>query len=195
MVKPAKKKAKKPKANEGTTAKGTRGEGVLWEVIARVGKKSRGGLSAAIVAFEKELAALDDATLQRVEAAFVRAMKRANNWDLWGASYLIHGGSSDDMFWDVRAGIVALGRNVFEAALEHPDSLASVKDIVSRSLYEGFQYVPDSALELRGLKSTYKRPVGGPRLSGKPWDMEALRAGNNEALHKRFPRLAKRFST
>ncbi|MGZ3418780.1 MAG: DUF4240 domain-containing protein, partial [Polyangiales bacterium] len=71
-----------------STKKTFRGEEKLWEVIARVGRKSKGDLTAACEAFAKELEALDDATLLSVEAAFSAAMDRANHWDLWGAAYL-----------------------------------------------------------------------------------------------------------
>jgi len=163
----------------------------LWEVVERVRKKSRGKLEPAIRAFEAELRALDDTTLLRAEAAFADAMARADTWDLWGAAFLIHGVISDDMFWDVRAGLVALGREVFDAALKDPDSLASVRCLVERTLFEGFQYVPPHVVEERGLTSTYARANRTRR--GTKWDLDALRAGDTAALARRFPRLAKRF--
>ena len=198
--KPAKKPPRKPVSKpvrkppgKPTVKKPLRGDDVLWDVIARVKKKSKGDLEDAILAFEHELGKLDDATLLRVEAAFSDAMRRANDWSLWGAAYVIHGVISDDMFWDVRAGLVALGREVFEAALADPDSLASVKDLVECTLFEGFQYVPDEVLEERGLESTAKPGGPGAKITGKKWNMTQLEAGENGALIKRFPRLYKRF--
>ena len=95
------------------------------------------------------------------------------------------------MFWDVRAGLVALGQEAFEAALADADSLASVKDVVERTLFEGFQYVPEEVLEERGLESKAKRE--GSKKAGKAWDIAALQKGDKSAITKRFPRLAKRF--
>jgi hypothetical protein len=52
--------------------------------------------------------------------------RRAYDWRLWAAAYLIHGGCSDDSFSDFRAGLILHGRNVFERAVEDPDSLADL---------------------------------------------------------------------
>jgi hypothetical protein len=46
--------------------------------------------------------------------------------DLWGAAYLINGGASDDGFDYFRGWLIAQGREVFEAAVADPDSLAGV---------------------------------------------------------------------
>ncbi len=121
----------------------------LWKIIAKVKTKSKGDLDLACKAFTTELEKLDDPMLLDVERAFGDAMRSAKNWDMWGAIYVIHGVVSDDMFWDCRAGLVALGQKIFEAAIKNPDSLASVKDIVELTLFEGFQYVPNEVIEER----------------------------------------------
>jgi hypothetical protein len=185
--KPNPKARAKPKSK--TPAKSTS----LWEIIERVNAKARGDLDDSIAAFEGEVAAIDDANLQAVEAAFEEAMDRANHWDLWAAAYLIHGSISDDMFDDVRAGLVCLGRDRFEAALADPDSLARVKDVVTRTLFEGFQYVCADALEERDLESLHK-PRRGDSKAGKKWDVKALQRGDKSALTARLPQLAKRFA-
>jgi len=46
--------------------------------------------------------------------------------DLWGAAYTINGGCSDDGFFYFREALVGLGRDVFEAAVKDPDSLADL---------------------------------------------------------------------
>jgi hypothetical protein len=184
-------KARKPPAKPKTTAKArpkkprpVGDDETFWKIIERVEKKSRGDLEAACAAFTKELQALDDDTLVRVEISFCDAMKRSYDWDVWAAAYVIHGGCSDDSFWDFRAGLVALGKDVFEAALEDPESLASVRDVVDRTIFEGFQYVPEEVLEERGLKSKgVSYNAGSP--SGKQFDEDDLPA--------RFPRLHKKF--
>ncbi|MDT5028802.1 MAG: hypothetical protein QOE61_5228 [Micromonosporaceae bacterium] len=51
---------------------------------------------------------------------------RAENDDVANAAVLIeHGFLGDDSFDDFRAGLVALGRSTFEAALDDPDTLAA----------------------------------------------------------------------
>jgi hypothetical protein len=157
----------------------------FWKLIDRVKRKSRGGLEAAIAAFRAELDALGDADLQAACALFDAAMKRAYDYGLWGAAYVIHGGCSDDCFWDFRAGLVALGRKVYVAALANPDSLARVKDVADRTLFEGFQYVPERALEARKLADLgrgqhQKEPTG-------------VRRKSDAELPTLYPQLTKRF--
>lgn len=56
------------------------------------------------------------------------AMKReAYHWNLWGAAYLINGGCSDDGFIDFRSWLVLRGRDVFQAAVTDPDTLAALR--------------------------------------------------------------------
>ena len=44
--------------------------------------------------------------------------------DLWAAAYIICGGCPDDSFDYFRAWLISKGRDVFEKAIENPDSLA-----------------------------------------------------------------------
>jgi uncharacterized protein DUF4240 len=53
-------------------------------------------------------------------------MHAANKVDLWGAAHAINGGCTDDGFYYFREGLIELGRPVFEAAVQDPDSLAAV---------------------------------------------------------------------
>ena len=205
--KPAKKPAKKPKkkpakklaprppapkpAPDSLFAKGTLGDvptgGLLWDIIEQVKQHSGGELAAACESFREELDQLDDAALVRAVTEFDDAMRRAYDYNLWGAAYLIHGGCGDDAFWDFRAGVIALGKRVFEAALRDPDSLAAVDDVEERTLFEGFQYIPSKLLEERGLAT----PARGGHMPGTPtgtnWDSE-------DELETRYPRLAARFN-
>ncbi len=163
------------------------GEARLWDLIARVERTARGALDASCAAFRAELDALDDATLVAVEAAFSAAMRRAYDRRLWSAAYLIHGGCGDDAFWDFRAGLIALGRDAFTAALADPDTLAAIDDLEDRTLFEGFQYAPGAALEARGLASagpghSSGEPTGGPFFGE-----------DDAAVRRAFPRLHARF--
>ncbi|WP_020391679.1 DUF4240 domain-containing protein [Kribbella catacumbae] len=65
-----------------------------------------------------------------------RLQAESYRWDLWGAAYLINGGASDDGFDYFRGWLVAQGREIWDAALADPDSLA---DVVDEDLGEGFE--------------------------------------------------------
>ncbi len=170
--------ASKPKAK-------LRTEDEFWAVVERVRKKSGGELSGAIDSFKAELRALDDASLLKAAQHFAKAMQRAHRWDLWGAAYVIHGGCSDDAFWDFRAGLIALGRTRYEKALSKPDSLAAISDIESRTLFEGFQYCPSQVIDEREIVAEPARHHTG-KPAGRRWK-------EDEELAARFPKLWKRF--
>lgn len=54
--------------------------------------------------------------------------REAYHWNLWGAAYTINGGCSDDGFTDFRSWLMLQGRDVFQAAVTNPDTLADVVD-------------------------------------------------------------------
>lgn len=160
--------------------------GGLWAIIERVKRISGGDLADACEAFEIQLDALDDGALVGTVAEFDAAMRRAYSYDLWGAAYLIHGGCSDDTFWDFRAGLVALGKEVYERALADPDSLAAIEEVEERTLFEGFQYIPGKLVERRGLSVARDGHMRGSP-TGTRWS-------DDEELERRYPKLAARFN-
>lgn len=159
-------------------------EDELWAIIDRVARKAGGNLDRSCRGLQDELRRLDDRSLVRAARLFAKVMRRAYRWDVWGAAYVIHGGCSDDAFWDFRAGLVALGRARFERALADPDSLAGIRDIEERTLFEGFQYVPGKTLDEREVERPADRHTAA-RPAGRAW--------RDEDLPQRFPKLWKRF--
>src|SRR5262245_37489724 len=55
-------------------------------------------------------------------------IREAYDWNLWGAAYLINGGCSDDGFHYFCCWLIMKGRDVFQAAITNPDTLAKVVD-------------------------------------------------------------------
>ena len=98
---------------------------------------------------------------------------RAYRWDLWRAAYLIGGGCSDDGFTDFRYWLISMGREAFEAALENPDSLASVATApgVEASQFEEFGSLTASVLEQKGMDPDEYSVAPGPNEPmGERWD-------------------------
>ena len=60
-------------------------------------------------------------------------MARAFTWKLWGAAYVIHGGSRRDGFVYFRHWLIFRGRHVYEAAIKDPDVLA---DLIPADAFE-----------------------------------------------------------
>ena len=156
----------------------------FWDLIDRVRAQSDRSVDSLIVALEHQLRALGDEELVAFDAAFSEAMQRAYDHNLWGAAYVIHGGCSDDAFWDFRAGLISLGRAVYEHALRDPDSLAAIEDIEDATIAEGFQYVSGKLVEERGLTRR-----GGSHSAGQPTG----ESWNDDDLPARYPRLSARF--
>src|SRR5688500_7565585 len=59
------------------------------------------------------------------------SLDRAYRYDLWGAAYLINGGCSNDGFDYFLGWLIAQGRDVYQAALQDPDSLVSHPQVAS----------------------------------------------------------------
>jgi hypothetical protein len=132
------------------------------------------------------------------EVAFRRYLNLAYTWDLWGAAYVIHGGCSDDGFEYFRRWLVSRGRDVYEAALADPDSLAQ-RDVQPGPdgvwEFEEIYYVVGDAFKEKGGEgdvrdhSEPEAGMGGPEPSGEPFSEE------EEHLARRYPKLWQRFGT
>ena len=127
------------------------------------------------------------------DAASARAYRR----DLWGAAYLVNGGCSDDGFQYFRWWLILQGREVYEAALADPDSLAEVLDgenDVEAEVRPGL----DAWLRVTGTEEDdagyaafhramtfrHPKPPQPPPLA-LDWDF-----GDDAEVRRRFPRLA-----
>ncbi|WP_188195498.1 DUF4240 domain-containing protein [Nonomuraea sp. SYSU D8015] len=115
----------------------------------------------------------------------------AHRVDLWGAAYLINGGCSDDGFEYFRCWLVGQGREIYEAALADPDSLADygpvrrcILDDFEECECEVFMYTPDRAYQ---RMTGHELPEGSgvyPEL-GEMWDFADV-----EEMRRRYPRLS-----
>jgi uncharacterized protein DUF4240 len=143
--------------------------------------------------------ALRELTLEEImsfEVAFRGYLNKAYTWDLWGAAYVIHGGCSDDGFEYFRRWLVSRGRDVYEAALADPDSLAE-SDVRPGPHgvceFEAIYYVAKQIFEEKGGEGDvrdYSEPeagFAGPGPSGQPFE------DNEEHLIRHYPRLWRRF--
>lgn len=132
----------------------------------------------------KQLQSLDPAELEAYQTHFDHLKNQANRWDLWGAAYMIGGGCSDDSFIDFRYGLIAKGRDIYEKAVQDPDSLADLGDDLEIE-NESFGYV---AQEIYTAKTGKDMPRNSAGLSaydmGEEWDFE-----DKEENLKRIPRL------
>jgi hypothetical protein len=161
-------------------------EAQVWRLIEDAKQQSSGECDAQAARVEQALGGLPPEEIVAFDRAFDDLHKAAYRWDLWGASYLINGGASDDGFAYFRCWLIAQGREVYERALADPDSLA---DVIGPDLEEAecedLWHAPAMAYE----KKTGHEMVAetaGPAVESEP----AGRKWVEDELDALLPRLA-----
>lgn len=160
----------------------------LWRLVERARSTADDPADAAEVAERVVdlLTAQGPGRIRELEADLRAVLARAYGWPLWGAAYIVNGGCSDDGFDYFLGWLVGQGREIFEAALADPDSLA---DVVSPDDEGAFQ----SEELLAAAWTAYERATGddlpdGQFLArpglGPGWDFD-----DPEEMRTRYPRL------
>ncbi len=122
---------------------------------------------------------------------FHELLAESYRWDLWGAAYILSEGMcSEDSFDYFRSWLISMGQEVYEKALENPDSLVEfagqpgVEDI----FFEEFANVaPEVYLEKTG------EIIPAPNISLPPAPLGEQWQENPEDLNRRFPGLWAKF--
>lgn len=100
----------------------------LWDLIETARDEADDPTDADSVAecLVRTLADRDPEVIEAFDVALAGLVAESYLTELWAAAYLINGGASDDGFDYFRGWLIAQGRDVFEAAVADPDSLADV---------------------------------------------------------------------
>ncbi len=146
----------------------------IWNLIEQVHMGADGVMDEKCRLLRQELAALSDDDLKNFAVHFDRFDAQAYAWSLWGAAYVLNGGCSDDAFTDFRATLISMGRRIYEAALEDPNSLGGVQFDRNDPCYEGFQYAVSDTLEARWGELPAREVGFPPEPSGEEWDEETV---------------------
>ncbi len=101
-------------------------EDQFWTMIEAAKLESDGDGEAQLEIMHNALMTLEPDEIMEFQRLFDQFHRVSYRTDLWGAAFIMNGGASDDGFDYFRGWLIAQGRTVFEAALEHPDSLVDV---------------------------------------------------------------------
>lgn len=159
----------------------------FWQLISRANRAPAGRFDK----FVAELEALPPGELlDFIRKSRLRVID-AYDYHLWAAAYIIDGGCSDDSFQDFRESLVLMGRQVYEAALRDPDSLADVPETGDDDFFDadigGVPYEIYS--EKMGMEVPDEAMPPYPRKpKGEPFDPNEVKA-----MAARFPRLSAKY--
>ncbi|MGD9683279.1 MAG: DUF4240 domain-containing protein [Candidatus Obscuribacterales bacterium] len=166
----------------------------FWTIVESARGTGTYSVEEHLSALKHVLSDLTDRELAEFQLLLYQLQAKAYSWDLWGAAVVINGGCGDDGFTDFRTGLIFQGRDLFEKALDDPDSLCELENAPNLIEYELLGYAADYVFEERTgqidlwshfdeVTSVYK-PVQDP--TGEPW-------GDDDELEGRFPQLSARF--
>jgi hypothetical protein len=160
----------------------------FWNLIDRVHSASEGDMHEKCALLKNELQDQPVPEIVSFQAHFDEAMDTAYTWPVWGAAYIMNGGCGDDAFIDFRSTVISMGREIFESAVENPDSLADLNlELGEEFIYEGFQYVPMEVLEQVAPGQKFPRYQAHPKTpAGTPWE--------EHSVNHLFPRLSEKYA-
>src|SRR5208283_1666613 len=104
-------------------------EDAFWKLIETATSEAAAAGSDQTESLCQKLVKLTSKEFLAFSRTFAKLADDACRWDLWAAAYIITKGFDRDGFLDFRAGLVALGREVYNAALTDPSTLAHVAGI------------------------------------------------------------------
>jgi hypothetical protein len=144
---------------------------------------------AHCAALTRRLQRLPPAEIIDFERIFSGLVAEAYRRDLWSVVYAINGGCSDDGFVYFRWWLAMQGRDVFEAALADPESLAEINGATEDLEHEDYGYVAVQAYRaVTGEEDipydfhSERSPTGGPPLRGR-W------VRSDRAFRRKYPML------
>ncbi len=157
----------------------------FWEVIDKSRAAANNNYQTQINSLKTILLTLDTTEIVKFDNTFTALLAASYDWQLWGASYVINGGCSDDCFDYFRQYLIGHGKDKFYQTLKDPESCASWIKSEEEDNWEGLQYSAMEAYKQKTGKDLPKTYQVKYELKGKPFD--------EETVFKQYPKLAKKF--
>ena len=160
-------------------------EDKFWGLIEKSISISNNNYQTQITSLKTILVTLEPTEIAKFDNTFTALLAASYDYKLWGASYVINGGCSDDCFDYFRQYLIGHGKEKFYQTISDPESCTSWIKSEEEDNWEGLQHSATDAYKLKTGKeipATYKVKF---ELKGKPFD--------EETVMKEYPKLAKKF--
>lgn len=160
-------------------------EDTFWSLIDKSRTASGNNYQTQITSLKTILATLEPTEIVKFDNTFTALLAASYDYNLWGASYVINGGCSDDCFDYFRQYLIGHGKEKFYQTIKDPESCASWIKSEEEDNWEGLQYSAMDAYKQKTGKDLPKTYQPKFELKGKPFD--------EETVMKQYPKLAKKF--
>ena len=160
-------------------------EDEFWKLIDKSRAGANNNYQAQITSLKTILLTLEPSDIEKFDNTFTALLAASYNYKLWGASYVINGGCSDDCFDYFRQYLIGHGKEKFYNTIKDPESCVSWIKSEEEDNWEGLQYSAMEAYKQKTGKEIPKTYQPKFELKGKPFD--------EETVMKQYPKLAKKF--
>lgn len=160
-------------------------ENEFWNLIDKSRTSANNNYQAQISSLKTILLTLEPGEIVKFDNSFTSLLATSYDYKLWGASYVINGGCSDDCFHYFRQYLIGKGKKKFYTTLKDPESCVSWIKSEEEDNWEGLQYSAMEAYKQKTGKEIPKTYLPRFELKGKPFD--------EETVNKQYPKLAKKF--
>lgn len=179
----------KTEKNVNFTASDTTGrlmdEEEFWKLIDKSRVAANSNYQAQIASLRTILLTREPSDIVKFDNTFTALLAASYDYKLWGASYVINGGCSDDCFGYFRQYLIGHGKEKFYKTIKDPESCVSWIRSEEEDNWEGLQYPAMEAYKQKTGKEIPKTYQPEFELKGKPFD--------EETVMKQYPALAKKF--
>ena len=157
----------------------------FWKIIDQSRTAANDNYQQQIKALKNILMSLEPKGIEQFNNTFTALSAASYDWKLWGASYVINGGCSDDCFDYFRQYLIAQGKDKFYEMLDDPENCAEWVRSESNENWEGIQYAAYDAYKEKAGKEIPNSYLPKFELKGKPFD--------EATVNKQYPKLAEKF--
>jgi len=163
----------------------------FWKLIDETRLASGGDHRKQAELLIAALAKLTEAEIIDYQEILDNLQDEAYIAELWEVAYILDMGCGDDDFMDFRAWLIGQGKDIFDKALDSPESLVEFVEPGQETKSESLLYVAFEAYELNTNKSSETMPrirsfKSRPKLKGIP-------SKNEDEMLKRFPKVTAKF--